>query len=599
MRTFLIFLAIAFVFLLISVAIACLIKPSKDLETKKIKPLRKLFTSTGLSTALLSFTSTMGGLQLYIFQHQFLSAFVLSGAVQGALFGISTHFFEILKKFSRKKSRTAFIMIWILLLCFSSGFSYVGISKTAYPDDVLRNDADQVLLQYCLDTNMGLLDAIKSTENKYKTELERYLTTLSSDSGIQISEQDKTSLTEYATKLEKHQKDGKKSRYALIKGILDSSAIQRYVNDIHDNGNKDNNLESCKKEVDRKIKDTDDGIVNNKANINAKKEEISVLDHRLLTFNDTTSSKYKQLDSDKATAQQELKKYEALQSKLDEFKNQLDSLKTFIESDFQTSAGNSIFTLILSIRNRINQISMRAVDVDNDALLTDVEAIYAGLLQASASNDQINQYNSFKSKITQYAVLVEQQQILESEIQSLNEYDNMLLLGQPISDNTSSIEVDPMDNSSSGDASSSAVQSTEDQSSDKSDTTTEADTDKSTTTTSSNNDEWKIAWANHLSKIQIVLKNIPSKTASNATISNNNSAIPVQLSKPVSEYLNEISDIKRLYLTDINDFDRAWSLLFSDFHPMKYKLMLFVSLVIAFSLDLVSFAMGCILSKVN
>jgi len=96
---------------------------------------------------------------LYIFQDNFLSAFLLSGAVQGALFGMSTEFFKILNKYPRKISKIAVIAIWLFLLIFSSGFSYVGISKTAYSDDVLEEDAEQVLIMYCLDNVNNLTQA--------------------------------------------------------------------------------------------------------------------------------------------------------------------------------------------------------------------------------------------------------------------------------------------------------------------------------------------------------------------------------------------------------------------------------------------------------
>lgn len=157
-------MAIVPIIVIVIIAMITWMKPTNDIEPEKIKALRKLFTSTSLSTALLSFISTLRGLQLYIFQDDFVSAFVLSGAVQGALFGISTEFFKILGIFSKKISQIAFIVIWFFLLFFSSGFSYVGISKTAYPDDVLKDNAEQILIQYCLDTDYELLDYIKKIE---------------------------------------------------------------------------------------------------------------------------------------------------------------------------------------------------------------------------------------------------------------------------------------------------------------------------------------------------------------------------------------------------------------------------------------------------
>ncbi len=77
---------------------------------------------------------------------------------------MSTEFFKILNKYPRKISKIAVIAIWLFLLIFSSGFSYVGISKTAYSDDVLEEDAEQVLIMYCLDTDYELIDYIKKLE---------------------------------------------------------------------------------------------------------------------------------------------------------------------------------------------------------------------------------------------------------------------------------------------------------------------------------------------------------------------------------------------------------------------------------------------------
>lgn len=87
------------------------------MSPEKVTALRKLFTSTSLSTALLSFISTMNGLQLYIFKDNFISAFVLSGAVQGALFGISTEFFLILSKFTKRFSKI-FLLLYGFSCCF-------------------------------------------------------------------------------------------------------------------------------------------------------------------------------------------------------------------------------------------------------------------------------------------------------------------------------------------------------------------------------------------------------------------------------------------------------------------------------------------------
>lgn len=232
------------------------------MSPEKVTALRKLFTSTSLSTALLSFISTMNGLQLYIFKDNFISAFVLSGAVQGALFGISTEFFLILSKFTKRFSKIFFIVIWFFLLLFSSGFSYVGISKTAYPDDVLREDAEQILIQYCLDTDYDLLNYIKKLEENFLVNFYNYLNVLNGSSeNFSISKQDQDILEKQKQTLEDYQNtneidkgDGTKISVSDITATLNTEMLVTYINTII-SGNYSNNLDAYKKALHDKISD--------------------------------------------------------------------------------------------------------------------------------------------------------------------------------------------------------------------------------------------------------------------------------------------------------------------------------------------------------
>lgn len=591
------------------------VKSSAKIESQKIKALRKLFISTSLSTALISFASTMGGLQLYIFQNNFISAFVLSGAVQGALFGISTEFFGIFSKFSRKISKTAFIIIWILLLSFSSGFSYVGISKTAYPDDVLKADAEQIMLQYCLDTDYELLDYTKKIEKEYLNDIYDYLDTLNGGvSGFIVSQQDKQIFENQKSTLKKYQiineidnPDGTKTNASEIKAILDTEMLCIYIDTIKE-GNYGNSLGAYKNELASKIKEAADSKNEydekyedeNKliAGDPSSENELAQLGYngRLAQFRNLSDPNYKKLQQDIATAEANKKIFKALSGQLDDFVKYLEECQRFIENDFETGVENDIYQKTRQLKEEINKEG-----INTDTVISISEAIYNKLIEnnTSADDERIKGYVTFKNNINAYKTVIEQRQCLEEEIKDLNDYSSALLLGATVDLADISADTDEKPSDSSEDAT--PANHIEDIK-----LMVPADRSES-------DKMWEITWSNHLLKIQSVIKELPNeyrKTGNSAiekylanTSEDNRAGADsddvISLPKKKTKYLEEISDIRRLYLLDINDFDRAWTLLFASFHPLKYKLMLFVSIVIAFGLDLISFAMGCLLSKIK
>lgn len=566
--------------IIVTIAIVIQIESTSNIEPEKVRALRKLFTSTSLSTALLSFISTMGGLQLYIFRDNFLSALVLSGAVQGALFGMSTEFFKILNKFPRKISKLAFISIWLLLLLFSSGFSYVGISKTAYSDDVFEEDAEQVLIQYCLDTDYELIDYIKKLEKSYLEDFYNYLDKLNggkehftvSKQDQQILESQKQALEEYQSTMEIDKGDGTKVSTSEISAILNTEMLRVYIDTIKE-GNYGNDLDAYKQALDNKITDAsekrdeyaqryyeENKLITGDPEANTEEAQLGY-NARSYQFGDITNPIYRSIQDDIAIAQENVLKFKAFSDKLDDFVRCLEECKMYIKNDFETSAENTIYQQTLLLKEEINK-----ENINTETVISISEEIYDKLIEnnISVEDDKITEYATFKNNVNEYKIVIKQKQDIEKEIEELNDYSNELLLGITVdSTNQHDNPSDSIDN---------AVASTDKIDSDGSD------------------EAWKIAWSDHLLKIQSVIKELPSETDSDNIIS---------LPKEKTTYLEEISDRKRLYLTDINDFDRAWSLLFVNFHPIKYKLMLFVSVIIAFGLDLISFAMGCLLSKIK
>lgn len=543
------------------------------MSPEKVTALRKLFTSTSLSTALLSFISTMNGLQLYIFKDNFISAFVLSGAVQGALFGISTEFFLILSKFTKRFSKIFFIVIWFFLLLFSSGFSYVGISKTAYPDDVLREDAEQILIQYCLDTDYDLLNYIKKLEENFLVNFYNYLNVLNGSSeNFSISKQDQDILEKQKQTLEDYQNtneidkgDGTKISVSDITATLNTEMLVTYINTII-SGNYSNNLDAYKKALHDKISDAK----KKKKDYDQKYDEEnklvvgdpnSDLDPARLGYNGRSSQytnlsdpNFIKLQQDIAIAEENKSKFKSLGNKLDDFTKYLEQCKSFIENDFEMGAENVIYQQTIELKEEINK-----ENINTNKVISTSEIIYDKLIEnnTSSTDDKIKEYATFKNNVNEYKVIIEQKQKLKSEIDELNNYSSNSFLYTTKS--ATYVSTNQVDGSS-----------------------------------DSMNDFRQTIWSNHLLEIQSILKNLPDEYTKTPSIND-----IISLPKNKTRYLEEISDRKRLYLTDINDFDRAWTLLFSNFHPLKYKLMLFVSVIIAFGLDLISFSMGCLLSKIK
>lgn len=89
-------------------------------------------------------------------------------------------------------------------------------------------------------------------------------------------------------------------------------------------------------------------------------------------------------------------------------------------------------------------------------------------------------------------------------------------------------------------------------------------------------------WRTRLNELQDVTKNIPQKYFDEYS---------KELTK--GEIIHLATTLDRLYLSDLNNFERAWSLLFEPIH--EYKMLLWFSVVFAFGIDLFSFGTGMLL----
>lgn len=395
----------------------------------------------------------------------------------------------------------------------------------------------------------------------------------------QILEDQKTVLKEYQNVFEIDKGDGTKISASEITAILNTKMLCTYIDTIKE-GNYGNNLDAYKKVLNNKIEDAEnkkteyDERYNKENKLIVGDPDADSEDARLgyngrsAQFRTLSDPNYIKLQQDIITANENMSKFKSLSDKLDDFTKYLEECKTFIENDFETGAENAIYQQTLLLKEEINK-----ENINTGTVISISEEIYSKLIEnnISTENDKIREYASFKNNVKEYKIVIEQKQELEKEIKELNDYSSELLLEVAVDSNH--ITTDQLDKSfNSVDSSASTTDKRN------------SDSDKA----------WKITWSNHLFKIQSALKELPAEYSKKENSSDN-----ISLEKDKTIYLEEISDRRRLYLTDINDFDRAWTLLFTDFHPLKYKLMLFVSVIIAFGLDLISFSMGCLLSKIK
>lgn len=533
---------------------------TKKYDLKKSKAIITLFTSAALSTALISFFTTQQGLQSYIFERNVVSACVLSGAVQGSLFALSTEGNNIQGKLT-EKTKKLFFAIWFLLLCFSSGFSYVSICSTAYPASILHEDAEQVLAEYCLTTDYELFDYIRTVEDEYLHSIQVYLNQVngvsSSGDGFAIAVDDDETFSEEIQKLELYMNDSNTDDYSEIKDVLNSGLLISSINRLKSGNYSTNDYEAyaggenAKGHLPTKIDEAERKRENYNQKYQEQVAEIERLDKRLKDFHNLQEQAYKDTRKEREQAIKLRDKYKKLYDKLDDYCSDLSVFQSFVSVDFKKGTESALHEKTKEL-TKLSQ----SEEIDTQKVLTLAEEVYSLLVDNNTSQNEpsMENYPVFKSSIRGYKTILDQKAIINTEIDKINSYRAQLLLQN----------------------------------------STTSEDDKSTTNSDSNSNEWKNVWNTHLNEIERVLENLQD-TANEST---SDDTASVQLPKSKKEYIREISRRRRLYLEDISVFERNWTLLIESipvigFHP--YGLMMWVSLIIAFGLDMFSTGMGYLL----
>lgn len=515
----------------------------KKTERKKYKSLavRKLLICATLSTALVSFFATAEGLNMYIFKGNVLFAGVISAAIQGTLYALSITAIPLMKTKKLKGGlfgRIALIVLWIMVLLTSSIFSFVYVSKTAYPDDILRLDAEQGLVLFIQSESYDLYKEASRSEKEYAEQLQNYITTLNGgkDDGFDIAPYLLEEFEKEEEILINYQSGHTSSDIAYIfvtdeiRGNIEQIKTGQYASQVL--GAYKNILLQKKDEIVECAERYEKEILRLETMIQTTEE-------RLRDWPKSSHGQnYQTVFDSNVNAKAKREDYESLKKELENFGGVIDSCVRFLTDNFGESSQKKIHDMTIKLNTAINR-----EDIDIDEVLTLSENIYQKLLEGNTpiSDRKMKDYPKFKENVHQYKKTVEVKKKLQKELENVGHYQS------------STFGKDSNDLNENGE------------------TSIELESDS----------EWISYWSERLYMLQSELEDF--RELDGVQIEHNS-------------ILEAISIRRRLYLTTLNPFDRAISLCdayLAKIHP--YGVMIMVSLIFAFGMDLFSFAAGLLL----
>lgn len=295
----------------------------------------------------------------------------------------------------------------------------------------------------------------------------------------------------------------------------------------------ENDIQTLNDMLDNEQQDNNTQIENIQQQMDRKKEQVLAINERLKTFRSTDSEVYKNLTDELSELNIQIEK---LQQNLDDLNNRTRNLNECKNKIKYVEGGleRKLYNEALELRKYLNQDKL-----NTNGLIEIVEKIYNDLFayNISSNDPRLLEYKNFKNNVTQYALLVEKKEIIS------NDREKVYAI---ISEN-------------------------------------EKDEEKE-------NEEIDYGWKEISSNLQNILKDIPQAYFDEFILKSKNEN-QEYLSK--NEIIELIMNMDRLYLSDLNDFERAWTLLWSDIHI--YKTLLWFSVIFAFGMDLFSFGTGVLL----
>lgn len=523
-------------------------------DNQKRKKLRKMLSTAALSVAVISWYTTANGLNLYVFSHLW-QAYVISAALQGVLFSLSLQGLDIIIGLKKAWKRILFVVAWMCLLATSSIFSYIYISGDVYSDKLLREDAQKIFDTYCLEKNYELFslsnELLNGMDGKggIEAEMLEYVKTLAiTENGIELSQNNKKQIQDMKDSLMSYSYNGTNVRENEKSNYANTVYIINYIDVVLTGKYTENDIESLKKEV-QNVKETITYIEDRiNGNIELKQETASYYQSRLETFIESTSDAYKDLRGKLDEILDEIDSLQDNLANLNMEKELIDKVDTMI-NNIVGSMESDLYRQVVQIRSEMN-----AEEINTKSVQQIAEEIYNILLEnnTTADDERLIDYAQFKRNIKKYEVLIQTRKDIEKEIDELYTLTNV----------TEEVYQEETTTSNMGLAESSVGNVlTEDK------------------------DLWINYWKNHLDFLKHSIQTLYIGDFDLNDIEINE----------LIESIESIEVRERLYLSDLNDFERAFSLLFGSNPKHPYKTLLLFSFCFSFGIDLFSVLMSCLL----
>ena len=522
-------------------------KTEKKKTGDKYKKLRKVLSTAALSAALISWYTTANGLHQYVFAHLW-QAYVISAALQGALFTLSIMGIEILLSFKIGK-RLLLGATWACLLVASSIFSYVYISRDVYPDRSLCEDAHRVLSTYCLSKNYEL-DAASDEllHGKERDDGTGIVTSMADYAGHLAVLEDGIDLAEGGndTKLETVKETLIKYAYSGDESnaeYVDTSYLIRCLDIILTGQYTEQDIKDTEKEAQNLI-----NAIDKKIEANTQKKEDRISDKassqdRLEGYKNTEIAAYANLTGVLKNEKEEVKEAEGLINDLENEKSEINRVFNVLDS-LENSAGSVLYNQVIRLLSALNAEKLQVEDVRQIA-----EEIYNALLEHNIMDSRFQGYSEFMDNVTKYDTVVRAKEGMGIEIEELYDLKSVYeLTHKPIGYSDEETVSDNIASRNSMDG-----------------------------TRIFDIEPWRYYWQEHLNSLKRSAKMLRAGGLDERQISN---------------LIAEIEEKERLYLSDLNDFERAWELLWGG-HP--YKTSLKFSFVVSAGIDLFSVLMSILL----
>lgn len=517
-------------------------RKDKTTQDKYIK-LRKILSTAALSVALISWYTTANGLHQYVFDNLW-QAYVISAALQGALFALSIKGVEIFLDFKAGKKLLLGIT-WACLLVSSSIFSYVYISRDVYSDKLLCEDAHRIFSTYCLTKNYELDAAadelLHGSEDSNDKGIVDSMVVYAGQlavlgNGVDLSEGGndekletlKASLIKYRNVNDSENTNEYVDTSFLITQIEHLLTGKYTSQDIVDTRNEIQHLDNSL-----------NGKIEEKENEEAgKRQDTDKYQSRLESYTNTEIQAFGDLTEKNDEVLDDIDNINSLIEKLKMEQDDIRRASSILDS-IENSMGSALYNQVLQLRSALNAEKVQVGDVRQIA-----EEIYNVLLNNNIVDSRFEGYPGFLNNVTRYDAVTKAQASIEMEIEALY---NLKSVYELIYESSENVPEDCVSENSINDNKIFYMET------------------------------WRSYWQEHLNSLKRNVKMLRTGGLDEALI---------------SDLIAEMEKKERLYLSDLNDFERAWELLWGEH---SYKASLKFSFVFSFGIDLFSVFMSIML----